>query len=55
MLKLIENELLISEIQNHNVLWNKQHKKYKNKKLTSGAWSEISKRIGINSKKAVFL
>lgn len=45
-----KTELLISEIQKHNVLWNKSHKKYKDRLIGAKAWAEVSKVTGITGK-----
>lgn len=38
-----KTELLISEIQKNNVLWNKKHKKYKDICVKTKAWAKVSK------------
>jgi len=45
-----KTELLISEVQKHNVLWNKKHKKYKDRLVGAKAWAEVSKATGITGK-----
>uniref|UniRef100_A0A2S2PPH3 Transcription factor Adf-1 n=1 Tax=Schizaphis graminum TaxID=13262 RepID=A0A2S2PPH3_SCHGA len=47
-----KTELLISEIQKHNVLWNKSHKKYKDRLIGAKAWAEVSKVTGITGNEA---
>lgn len=54
MLKIKQSEVIISEIHNQPILWNKHDKIYKDKNLTSVAWSKADKNIGINSKKTIF-
>lgn len=40
-------ELLISEIHNHEVLWSKRNKKYKDRFSASKAWTEVVKKVGM--------
>lgn len=45
-----KNEMLKSEIQKYIVLWNKKHKKYKDRYVTVKAWVEVAKCTGITGK-----
>lgn len=48
-------ELLISEIHKRDVLWNKRNKKFKDRHVTSKAWSEVSKKVGMTGKQIIII
>lgn len=54
MLKIKQNELIISEMFHQDVLWNKKHKKYRNKSYTTKAWTTVATKIGMNGKYAIY-
>jgi len=43
-------ELLISEIQKRNVLWNKWNKKYRDRLISDREWDEVVKNTKMDSK-----
>jgi len=43
-------ELLISEIHKRNVLWNKFHKKYRDRLASEKEWEAVARTVHMNSK-----
>ncbi|KAL4121420.1 hypothetical protein QTP88_013937 [Uroleucon formosanum] len=47
-------ELLISEIQKRNVLWNKWNKKYRDRLISDREWDEVAKNTKMDTKRFGF-
>lgn len=48
-------ELLISEVQKRPVLWNKFHKKYRDRIHSEKEWNAVAIKTKMNSKYIIFL
>jgi hypothetical protein len=43
-------ELLISEVQKRSVLWNKWHKKYRDRIVSDKEWNAVAEKTKMDSK-----
>jgi hypothetical protein len=43
-------ELLISEVQKRNVIWNKFNKKYRDRLVSEKEWEAVARTVHMNSK-----